>query len=326
MEGRADLRRVDCRLAVTDSPYKELPWLTRCRAAGHNDGTQSMAVYRDHICCYGCGLFLERRMDSLAFLLGVSVNEAIGRARDYYEREKPIELTQAKRLSPALATTYQHLLWHGRSDRIQWLVDRGLSEATIKQAMIGHDTTRFTIPIWNQAGELISIRFRRDDLYGTEWWDSRNHILHSVPKYSGLTGHNQCALFPSPDHFYRHCFLTEGEFDALRLRQEGYNAITVTNGAGSLSKALELLPATIDTLYICGDQDDTGRKASRQVFVEATKRGLAVALADWDLSWGKDATDLYLGGHDLDQVKWLANGEMALRRGHPTTTEFELTA
>ena len=135
------------------------------------------------------------------------------------------------------------------------------------------------------------------------------------------------ASIPLIELSLRHIVLTEGELDALRLRQEGYHAITVTNGAGSQLRVFDLLPASIDTIYICMDQDAVGRPASRDVFIEATKRGLAVALADWDIAWGKDVSDLYLSGHSLSDVKWLVNGEMARRASeHPATTEFRATA
>ena len=326
MGERAELTRVDVRLAVTDQPYKDLPWFLRCREAGHRDSTYSLAVYRDHCICYGCGFKLMRRMEALAYLLRVSVYEAIKRAPEFYEHEPPTKDTKAPRqLSPALATIYQGMLWTGRRDRLDWLRQRGLSDETIKKAMLGHDTTRFTIPVFDEAGKLLTIRYRRDDLYGTEWWDSYRHTLHKIPKYSGLSNYNESVIFPAGGLSQRHVLVTEGEFDALLLRQYGYNAITVTNGAGNLMKLLELLPASIDTIYIVGDQDAVGRPASRDLFIHATKAGYAVALADWELSWGKDATDLYLPGRSLDDVKWTVNGEMA-RRGHPATTEFGLTA
>ncbi len=328
MGERADLTRVDVRLAVTKKPFEDKPWFMKCpETQNHTDSTHSLAVYPDHIQCYGCGFSVMRRMDALAYLLGVSVYQAIKRAPEFYVREQINSTLEVKKLSPAIARSYQSLLWTGRRDRLAWLTARGFTEQTIKQAMIGHDTTRFTIPVFNQAGELVTVRYRRDDLYGVEWWDVRNHQLRTLPKYSGVARHNECALYPLLDLSLRHVLLTEGELDALRLRQEGYHAITVTNGAGSQLRALDLLPASIDTIYIVMDQDAVGRLASRDVFIEASKRGLAVALAEWDLSWGKDVTDLYLQGHTVDDVKWTVNGEMARRADrHPATTEFGLTA
>jgi DNA primase len=329
MEGRADLTRVDVRLAVTDQPYKDFPWFIRCREKSHRDSTHSLAVYREHLVCYGCGFRIDRRMESLAYLLRTSVIAAIKRAPEFYEHEAPSKHTKATRaLSPALATVYQGMLWTGRRERLSWLRQRGLSDDTIKQAMIGHDTTRFTIPVFDQAGNLVTIRFRRDDLYGVSWWDSRSHQLRSLPKYSGIGGHNEACLYPALQAglSLRHLVVCEGELDALRLRQEGYNAITVTNGAGSMIRLLDLLPSHIDEIWIVGDQDAPGRSASIDLYIEASTRGLAVALARWDLSWGKDVTDLYLSGHSLDDVKWTVNGEMAGRARHPATSEFRATA
>lgn len=325
MGERAELTRVDVRLAVTDQPFKDLPWFIRCRESGHRDSTYSLAVYREHICCYGCGFRIDRRMEALAYLLHETVIGAIKRAADFYEREAPEKPKKATRpLSPALATVYQGMLWTGRRDRLDWLRARGLTDTTIRNAMLGHDTTRFTIPVYGSDGRLVTIRYRRDDLFGVEWWDSFRHTLRPVPKYSGLARYNDSVLYPWVGRSLRHIYACEGELDALLLRQHGYHAITMTNGAGNQSKILELLPGHIDTIYIVGDQDAPGLAASRDLYMEATKRGYQVALAEWDLAAGKDVTELYQGGRTLDSVEWLVNGGMARRDRRDTTpTEFK---
>jgi DNA primase len=327
MEGRADLMRVDVRLAVTDQPYRDLPWMIRCRQPGHRDSEYSMAVYRNHVCCYGCGFRIDRRMEALAYLLHLSVVGAIKRAAEFYEHEPPAkEEKRLRPLSPALAGVYQGLLWTGRRDRLSWLRQRGLSDEIIKAAQLGHDTTRFTIPVFDQIGRLVTIRFRRDDLYGVKWWDSRNHVLRKLPKYSGPARYNEVCLYPVLDPSHRHVFVTEGELDALRLIQEGYHAVTVTNGAGQMSRLFELLPSQIEMIYLVGDQDAVGRRATHELFIEAIKRGYRVAMANWDLAWGKDVTDLYLSGHSLEDVKWTVTGVARRNEGHPVTPEFRATA
>jgi DNA primase len=327
MEGRADLQRVDVRLAVTDSPYRDQAWFIRCREPGHRDSTHSLAVYRGHLVCYGCGFRIDRRMEALAYLLHTSVYEAIKRAPEFYQHRPPEKKSKAVRpLSPALAGVYQNLLWTGRRDRLDWLRQRGLSDDIIKQAMIGHDTTRFTIPVFNAKRELVTIRFRRDDLYGVQWWDSKTRTLRTLPKYSGPAKYNDSVLYPVLDPSHRHVLVTEGELDALRLIQEGYHAITMTNGWGQMSRILDLLPASIDTLYLVGDQDAVGRQGTSKLYTEATERGYHVSVAEWDLAWGKDVTDLYLSGHSLDQVNWTVNGVARSDRRHPVTPEFSATA
>ena len=104
MGERADLTRVDIRLAVTKRPFKDQPWFMKCRETqNHTDSTHSLAVYPDHIACYGCGFSIMRRMEALAYLLQISLYDALMRAAEFYAREPIVSHWEVKRLSPAIA-------------------------------------------------------------------------------------------------------------------------------------------------------------------------------------------------------------------------------
>src|SRR5579859_5663587 len=153
---RVDLRQVDVRLAVTDDPVGLLPYKIQCREPDHRDSEHSMAVYREGIQCFGCGKAIQRRMEALAYLLYGSENqwrEAIKVAAKYtresldtYRDRVGLEARRDP-LPDSLATSYQRFLREGRAHRMQWLSDRGLDLQTIDRFTLGHDGTRFTIPI-----------------------------------------------------------------------------------------------------------------------------------------------------------------------------------
>lgn len=79
---------IDLRLAITHRVFGDQPVKIRCRE--HNDKTASLAVYADHIHCYGCGFTLKVPgkglpcyRDPLAYLLNISDEESARVANRY---------------------------------------------------------------------------------------------------------------------------------------------------------------------------------------------------------------------------------------------------
>lgn len=317
MTERKNLEKVDIRLAVTDSPPPgNLPVQINCRFPGHKDDTASLAVYPGHLCCYGCGKAIRKRMEALAFLLGwyktlsngdlvTDWRRAIGVAEKYIVesldayRERAAENARLDPLPRAIARAYSNMLLGRRQHRLVWLYERGLTGETIWNFEIGHDGTRFTIPFLNEVGQLLTIRFRRDDYYGLTTWDDR-----PLPKYSGIAGRNGLYLFGGwllqPEHV--DVVVCEGELDAVRLWQEGIPAVSPTNGAGNLKHVARLLEAhpQVRHLWIAADMDDPGYVGAKELI--RNERGLEAHRLDWPCEWGKDVTELYLSGHRLEEV------------------------
>ena len=218
MNYRVDLTQIDCRLAVTDSPVSTLPFKIRCREPTHKDREESMAVYNDGINCYGCGKTVKRRMEALSYLLygdeskwkeAIAVSAAYTfKSIDTY-RARVGEEARRDPLPFSLATVYHEFLCSGRTHRLSWLYARGLNDDTIHRFCLGHDGTRFTIPVFDAKGALVTIRFRRDDYYTRE--DPRGR---PTPKYSGMQGRNGLYLFPE----YR---IAQERPDTLRLQIQG---------------------------------------------------------------------------------------------------------
>ena len=318
---RTDLTRVDLRLALTDDVVGDLPIRIKCPR--HSDTDPSLCVYPDHLYCYsvGCGFCIptSKRMEALAWLLWDDRSQwrrAISESHKYTNsgieayRERVEREAKSKPLPRAQAELYHRLVYKERRNGyrpVQWYYDRGLSDQTISRFMLGHDGTRFTIPIFDHDGKLLNIRLRLDERYTTED-DYVNGKLQK--KYSGVCGYNGVFLYPAwlIDPRSEEVIICEGELDCVKLHQEGYtNSITSTNGAGNLRKLLEGLTndknyATVRKLSIITDQDEAGDYVAAQLLEEAQKLGYAARRITWPREWGKDVTELYQGGHSLKEV------------------------
>ena len=174
---KAPWKHVDCRLAITDAPLG----FEHARCPNHADDTSSLMVSADGCYCFGCQFRLPR-MAPLAYLLfgawsRVELDKAFALAEKYTSeavdsyRQRVEEAAKREPLPLGLARAYCDLLHTVRSDRAQWLYDRGLTPRILDDAQIGHDGTRFTIPVFDAGGRLLTIRYRRDDLYGTSSFD-----------------------------------------------------------------------------------------------------------------------------------------------------------
>ena len=314
---------LDLRLAVSDLTVGEQPIKVKCpdrlhkaRTGGKADKQMSLGVYPDHLHCYGCKLHVEIWDDvkasqaetythPLAILLDVSNEEALGLLARYDSdsldayRERAAQEARTDPLPSTLATIYSNVLLDGpRRERKDWLYARGLDDRMLRKASIGHDGNRFVIPVFSGEGNLISLRYRRDDPYYCTC-DQREHTetcgVNKYPKYLGTKGRNGLYLYPEPfieADTRDYLVITEGELDALRLWQEDIPAISATNGAGQAPKLPALIKERwprIKTLYIATDQDEPGQEAARLTGEAAKALGFATVRITWNP--GKDVTD-----------------------------------
>jgi len=138
----------------------------------------------------------------------------------------------------------------------EWLHRRGLTDETIEYYQLGHYGTAYTIPVYNSIGEVKTVRFRRDDEEAPE-----------APKYWGIKGESGTLVYPGIQFVGRIAVMTEGEFDALLLRQEGLPAFSLTNGcrAGERLKDWAWVLAHTERLIMCRDQDIAGQDATESL-------------------------------------------------------------
>jgi len=164
---------------------------------------------------------------------------------------------EKKILDPQLATQYHQQLPERILKYLQ-SIDRGLSLESIEKYQLGWDGNSITIPVFDEAGQLVNIRHRRDPAKAKE----------DGPKIWGEKGYG-VSLFNvgilqqlADDHSY--VVLCEGEFDAIKLNQQAFP--TVTGGGAGIFKQ-EWVPYfdNIKTIYICYDTDETGKQGAAKV-------------------------------------------------------------
>lgn len=309
---------LDLRLVVDETASGSAPVKVRCVNPNHDDPQASMAVYPDNIHCFGCGFHRNDWDECLSLLLGVSKAEAHAVAGQYSTeridayRVKAAQYANANPLPRARAEMYNRFMRESVTHRMSWYLQRGLTPETINRELLGHDGCRFSIPVYNVRGELVTIRFRRDDMMLPEWWEEDDGKRTYNPKYSGLKGRNGLYLYGA--HWMSQmdtdfAIVTEGELDALLLRQHGFPAFSATNGARQVGAVVvilcEMLPM-VRRLIVATDQDAPGGDAAIQVAKVA--HGLGLTVVRWAWLEGKDITEHLMRRGRLDVIEGEWNG------------------
>ena len=329
---RIDIRSVDIRRAALPEggvpPYGTNPLLVKC--PHHEDDSESLAIYCDHIACFGCSFRVGKRMEALAYLLKLpSWKEALEVAPNYRFLTETEQQTARQRMKVARKPTwadvgvYERILGSICSDRVAWLHSRGLSDQTIRTARLGHNGAAFVIPVFDSSLEVVTLRYRNDEeicgKYDEEFDEEFNLVrARKIPKYRGYTGWNDACLYPAwkfEADRRDYVVLVEGEMDALLLWQNGIPALTCTNGASQQGQILALIRQHFDRIsrqarrrpalkriVICGDRDEPGIKAARGLFEQAKQEYEEVIWCQWPIEWGKDITDACKSGHTFEEI------------------------
>lgn len=243
----------------------------------HRDDIPSMAIYSDHVFCFGC----ERYWWPDEFITQLG-GKALDTRKTAYRQAAP-----ARPIPRSMVETYSRWLLEGPfQDRLEWLQARGLLLDTLEANVIGHCGNAYTIPVLNEDGSVASIRYRRDDKLAGD----------PGPKYWGTRGANKAMLYRpkptrhAPQAYIKTLYLTEGELDALILAQEGLHAISLTNGAGAFNvEHVALIPDYVTQVFVVYDQDDIGRSAGNRIVGLIGPRAKQVM---WPEVLGKDVTNL----------------------------------
>jgi DNA primase len=309
---------LDLRLAVDESAFGDMPTKIRCLNPNHDDPAASLAVYPDNLHCYGCGWHRNDADEALALLLGISKVEAATRLHQYDSdkldayREKVAKEARRDPMPYGVAVMYNRFLREQMPQRLEWFYERGLTDETIDTHLLGHDGYRFSIPVFDSNHQLLTIRFRRDDLLLPEMWDCHD-ATSRVPKYSGTKSRNGLYLYG--EHWLSQMesdsvIVTEGELDALRLWQAGLCGVSATNGARQSARVPSLLyglSERVDTIIAATDMDEPGEEAATRLAKAATEAGMTCIR--WAWIDGKDITE-HLQRYGLEDImKGVWNGQ-----------------
>src|SRR5579885_11562 len=157
---------VDIRLAVGEPVGEQAikitcpPHIHAERLNGKEDDTNSMAVYRANVHCFGCGFHLYRRYSSLAFLLGMwdgrgdekgpevtqIIKQLYDRLREYTNENHVIPTAfEPPPISPFDVRAFHRFLVKHRTHRMidELMVKRGFTLDTIEEFELGHTGTHF---------------------------------------------------------------------------------------------------------------------------------------------------------------------------------------
>ena len=137
----------------------------------------------------------------------------------------------------------------------QYLKEHGINEESIKRFHIDWDENQINIPIKNKEDKII-------------WTKHRNLNYNpddpNSDKYLNDAGSKVSLFNIRSHHNAKNIVLCEGEFDAIRLDQEGIPSIAATAGAKTFNKELAQ-PLEGKNIYVVYDNDETGKKGIRNV-------------------------------------------------------------
>jgi len=98
----------------------------------------------------------------------------------------------------------------------------------------------------------------------------------------------------------------EGELDALNLIGRGVGAVTATCGAGAALAASFVIPdLTGRVLYVCGDNDEAGRKLNAELPARLFAHGAAaVSVIEWPAGTPEkwDVSDHFAAGRTVEAL------------------------
>lgn len=274
-----------------------------CVNPTHADDEMSMTIYGNGVYCYGC----KARWWPDEFVMD------LGDAPLVVQRHRKPKADRPQFIPMSEVETFHRWLcrpdgW--RHDRLEAMYARGLRLDTLQANYIGHTGDAFVIPVLGlDQKTVLSLRYRRDDDLETD-----------RPKYWGTPGANDVMFYMPfiPNDVTprdpNSLFLCEGELDALRLAQEGFAGISLTNGCNAMkpehAKVLKALTGK-GTLLVCYDQDDPGRKAALHVNSLLHDQDVDVRVVRWPISLGKDVTEFLLRHSAESYVKYARNATWA---------------
>ncbi len=286
----------------------------------HEQKGYSLAVWADGYRCFGACHTHGDALDWLMHYRQLTFNEALAVLGDKSTvTESPQRTVRRTPADPPdlawqhraerVVTHAEEALWSSEGESaLKYLLGRGLSTATIRQARLGYVSGDYrarrtleglevpcgiTIP-WFAAGALWAVKVRR--AYGT-------------PKYLQIAGGSAAGLY-NVDAMEHHptVVFCEGEFDALLTAQEARGlSAAVTLGSATNSLAPRWLGELVNRrlLLVAYDQDEAGRRGAQRLLQTSPRfRPLSVP-------FGHDITDFYLDGGDL--YAWIAE---AIQQNH----------
>lgn len=252
---------------------KKFPWFqTNCPF--HNDTEPSYFINAisgtGH--CFSCGVNkYPHDFVVMKDKFGETVINFLGEVNSPEERKRLFEFAQAEQLRKEpdelfmamenVTALNAHDFLFRQPFAMQILQrDRGLTEETIRKFKIGFMRGTPTIPIYDIAGNLSSLKFHKK--YQTDGAKNQLYPWSSVLDYSPLI------------------VLVEGEFDALITIQNGFSATTQVSGANTWDNSFNKYFRK-KMVVIAYDNDSAGEEGALKVGKALWKDRCNVRILKW---------------------------------------------
>lgn len=180
---------------------------------------------------------------------------------------------------------------------------RGFTDDTLKRFQLGWNGDRVTIPIYDEHNTLVNFRLYK--------WNSDND-QYKLTNYTDELGntYGEVRIFGIENLVNDdivELVWSEGETDRIMSEQHGFPTACPTSGAGSWRNEWSKLFRAKKRVYICQDNDEAGRIASKKI-AEKISRVCEAYIVKWPEDYPEkgDITDWYVKmGHSAEDFKKL---------------------
>ncbi len=292
----------------------------------HNEKTPSFSVSagKQMYYCFGCGaggnvftflmeyenLTFQEALEQLAERAGVALPEKADSAEDRRKRDARERILEIYKL--AANYFYAKLNSDKGANAKKYLLDRGLSEETIRHFGLGYSDKYsndlyqymkkrdFDDTILNQTG-LFTFHERQG--VNDKFWnrvmfpimDRNNKVIafggrvmgDAKPKYLNSP---ETLIFDKSRNLYGLNFvrgklnqgmiICEGYMDVIALHQAGFTNAVASLGTAFTSQQSSLLKRYTDMVYLCYDSDGAGVKAALRAIPMLKEAGITVKVID----------------------------------------------
>ncbi|RJR29220.1 toprim domain-containing protein [Candidatus Microgenomates bacterium] len=175
--------------------------------------------------------------------------------------EKPREIQEPEPIDSETIEEYHRILLERYSSFKEYFEGkRGYTIETVKQFKLGWGNGAVLIPIFDEKGNCVNFKHKPDP--------TRPNPAKGM--YS-ITGRGRNRLFNIAalmgEQKPQEVIIAEGEWDCMRLTQEGYIAVSATVGTGNFKPEWIPLFQGVSKIYICQDNDENqaGQNGAKRI-------------------------------------------------------------
>ena len=238
-----------CPFLHTKKEFDENTWTERDVEYYESVPSSSINLEMRVFNCFTCG----RTFKEMEFAQAVTSKDKESLLREFTTREE----LQNDTLNWEHA---QHKCLLDNKEVLQKLYDLRISQEVIETAKLGYVTNCLAIPVFKNGALVNMARYNINK-------------LPDRPKNEYNKNANSGDIIPFDiwKNDSRNTIICEGEKDMLVARSQGFNAITLTGGsqASLQNDYLEYFKGRV--VYICYDNDDSGRKGAMRRYKELSQ-------------------------------------------------------